>query len=104
MAKFSVCRIYKVTLWLKFSYNYSVNLLQILPLSKHRLLLPKKKADVEAQRPNTRNNREGITERVWALPKRQNKMADISIPISGPKRLFSGLWDVRHYPVTVSSL
>ena len=32
MAKFSVCRIYKVTLWLNFSYNYSVNLLQILHL------------------------------------------------------------------------
>ena len=29
MAKFSVCRIYKVTLWLNFSYNYSVSLLQI---------------------------------------------------------------------------
>ena len=26
-----------MTLWLNFSYNYSVNLLQILPLSKHRL-------------------------------------------------------------------
>ena len=25
-----------MTLWLNFSYNYSVNLLQILPLSKHR--------------------------------------------------------------------
>ena len=29
MAKFSVSRIYKVTLWLNFFYNYSVNLLQI---------------------------------------------------------------------------
>ena len=35
MAKFSVCRIYKVTLWLNFSYNYSVNLLQILHLYIH---------------------------------------------------------------------
>ena len=35
MAKFSVCRIYKVTLWLNFSYNYSVNLLQILHLYLH---------------------------------------------------------------------
>ena len=26
-----------MTLWLNFSYNYSVNLLQILPLSKHRI-------------------------------------------------------------------
>ena len=31
MAKFSVCRIYKVTLWLNVSYNCSVNLLQITP-------------------------------------------------------------------------
>ena len=37
MAKFSVCRIYKVTLWLNFSYNYSVNLLQILHLYIHPL-------------------------------------------------------------------
>ena len=35
MAKFSVCRIYKVTLWLNFSYNYSVNLLLILHLYIH---------------------------------------------------------------------
>ena len=35
MAKFSVCRIYKVTLWLNFSYNYSVNLLQISHLYIH---------------------------------------------------------------------
>ena len=35
MAKFSVCRIYKVTLWLNFSYNYIVNLLQILHLYIH---------------------------------------------------------------------
>ena len=35
MAKFSVCRIYKVTFWLNFSYNYSVNLLQILHLYIH---------------------------------------------------------------------
>ena len=35
MAKFSVRRIYKVTLWLNFSYNYSVNLLQILHLYIH---------------------------------------------------------------------
>ena len=38
MAKFSVCRIYKVTLWLNFSYNYSVNLLQILHLYIHPIL------------------------------------------------------------------
>ena len=35
MAKFSVCRIYKVTLWLNFCYNYSVNLLQISHLYIH---------------------------------------------------------------------
>ena len=35
MAKFSVCRIYKVTLWLNFSYNCSVNLMQILHLYIH---------------------------------------------------------------------
>ena len=35
MAKFSVCGIYKVTLWLNFSYNYSVNLLQISHLYIH---------------------------------------------------------------------
>ena len=35
MAKFSVCRIYKVTLWLNFSYNYSLNLLQISHLYIH---------------------------------------------------------------------
>ena len=39
MAKFSVCRIYKVTFWLNFSYNYSVNLLQILHLYIHPLRL-----------------------------------------------------------------
>ena len=36
MAKYSVCRIYKVTLWLKFSYNCSVNLLQILHFHPHQ--------------------------------------------------------------------
>ena len=40
MAKFSVCRIYKVTLWLNFSYNYSVNLLQILHLYIHPSTTP----------------------------------------------------------------
>ena len=39
MAKFSVCRIYKVTLWLNFSYNCSVNLLQILHLYIHPLFI-----------------------------------------------------------------
>ena len=44
MAKFSVCRIYKVTLWLNFSYNYSVNLLQILHLYIHPLQRKYRKA------------------------------------------------------------
>ena len=39
MAKFSVCRIYKVTLWRNFSYNYSVNLLQILHLYIHPTII-----------------------------------------------------------------
>ena len=37
MANFWVCRIYKVTVWLNFSYNCSVNLLQIFHLYIHPL-------------------------------------------------------------------
>ena len=41
------------------------------------------------------NNRKGITEKVWAPAKRQNKI------IIGPKRLSSGRWDVGHYSLII---
>ena len=44
---------------------------------------------------DTGNNRKGITEKVWALAKRQKKI------IIGPKRLSSGRWDVGHYSLII---
>ena len=41
------------------------------------------------------NNRKGVTEKVWAPAKRQNKI------IIGPKRLSSGRWDVGHYSLII---